>query len=191
MNKGTKYPATVLSRSEIEALLKACGKSRTGRRDRAILTLCWRVGLRISECLSLRLSDIDYDRQTVHIGRGKGAKSRTCGMDSLALSAVQAWLAVRPEGKGLLFTLVSDASKPVNSEHVRNKLKRLAVRAGVERRVHPHGLRHAHAYELAEEGAPAHFIRDALGHSSLASTDVYLRQLGATASVDFVRSRTA
>lgn len=189
MTRGLKYPAEVLSRHEIEALLQACGRSRTGRRDRAIIALLWRCGLRISECLSLRASDIDFQRGTVRVRRGKGHKARTVGLDSLASTAVEAWLATRPEGSGPLFCLVSDSTRPVNSEHVRSKLKRLATRASIERRVHPHGLRHAYAYELAEEGAPAHYIRDLLGHASLASTDVYLRGLGASRAVDFARNR--
>ena len=75
------------------------------------------------------------------------------GLDSLASTAVEAWLATRPEGSGPLFCLVSDSTRPVNSEHVRSKLKRLATRASIERRVHPHGLRHAYAYELAIVGS--------------------------------------
>jgi integrase len=68
-------------------------------------------------------------------------------------------------------------------------LPRLARAAGVRKRVHAHGLRHLFATELEAEGAPLSMIRDLLGHSSLATTDTYLRRLGAGEAVDFARHR--
>lgn len=190
MKKGQRYPAEVLSRREVEALLGACGNSRTGRRDRAILAVLWRGGLRISEALSLERRDVDFERGTVRIRCGKGAKSRTVGLDGLAASAIGAWLAVRPAGGSRVFCALSDPLRPVNAEHVRNKLKRLAARAGLERRVHPHMLRHTFACELVEEGADVVIVRDLLGHSSLSVTDAYVRGLGASRAVEFARRRT-
>jgi integrase/recombinase XerD len=151
-------------------------RTLTDGSTRPRVTLLWRCGLRISECLALRLSDIDFERGTLRVRRGKAAKPRTVGLDALASTAIEAWLAKRPAGSGPLFTLVSDASRPVHSEHVRNKLKRLARRAGIDRRVHPHQLRHCYAVELIQEGADPMMVRDLLGHASLASTDAYLRE---------------
>jgi integrase len=68
-------------------------------------------------------------------------------------------------------------------------LPRLAREAGVGKRVHAHGLRHAFATELQAEGAPLSLIRDLLGQSSLATTDTCLRRLGAGEAVDFARAR--
>ena len=67
---------------------------------------------------------------------------------------------------------------------------RLAARAGIEKRVHAHGLRHAFAIGLEREGATVSVIRDLLGHSSAAVTDRYLRRLGASEAVDFARARS-
>jgi site-specific recombinase XerD len=72
---------------------------------------------------------------------------------------------------------------------LRNLLRRLAARAGVDGRVYPHGMRHLFAVSLAEEGADLMLIRDALGHASAATTDLYLRGLGAGRAVEYVRSR--
>ena len=66
---------------------------------------------------------------------------------------------------------------------------RLARKAGVERRVHAHGLRHAFAVDLVRSGAPLYVVRDALGHSSVATTQVYLSRVGADETVEAMRSR--
>jgi site-specific recombinase XerC len=120
MKKGVKYPVEILERREVEALLAGCGTSPTGRRDRAVLTLLWRSGLRISEALALRPADVNLSAGTVRVLHGKGGKARTVALDALARSAVEAWLAVRPAGRGPLFCPVSKPGQPLKSNHVRN-----------------------------------------------------------------------
>ncbi len=78
----------------------------------------------------------------------------------------------------------------MKSNHVRNRLRRLAARAGVEKRIHPHGLRHTYAVELDEEGFPLRDIRDLLGHANVSTTDTYLRGLGASSAVERTKTRT-
>ena len=80
--------------------------------------------------------------------------------------------------------------KAVNSAYVRNLMKRLAAKVGIEKRVHPHGLRHTHAYELANEGTPLHVFQQQLGHSSLATTDRYIRHLNPQQVVEAMKGRT-
>ncbi len=78
---------------------------------------------------------------------------------------------------------------PLDETYVRQLLHRLARRGGIDKRVHAHGLRHTHAAELAEEGYPMNFIQDQLGHSSLATTDRYLRHIAPAARVEALRQR--
>src|SRR5207245_10869823 len=78
---------------------------------------------------------------------------------------------------------------PLASSYSRHRLPRLAKRAGIGKRVHAHGLRHAYAVELEREGATISTIRDLLGHSSASVTDRYLRRLGAGEAVAFSRDR--
>ena len=189
MKKGVKYPVEILERKEIEALLAGCGTSPTGRRDRAALTLLWRSGLRISEALALRQADVNLAAGTVRVLRGKNDKARTVALDALARSALEAWLAVRPPGRGPLFCPVAKPGQSLKSNHIRNRLRRLALQAGVERRVHPHGLRHTYAVELDAEGFPLREIRDLLGHANASTTDAYLRGLGASSGVERARNR--
>ncbi len=85
--------------------------------------------------------------------------------------------------------LLHAGRRRLNTSYVRRLLPRLARRAGIDRRVHAHGLRHTHAAELAREGTPINIIRDDLGHTSLAVTDRYLRDVAPQAVIDTLRAR--
>ena len=184
--------ADPLSRSDVEALLRACSRrAPTGVRNRALIALLWRGGLRISEALDLHLKDIDPETGTVVVQRGKGGKRRVVGVDEGTLALVARWIEVRksldlPRNAPLICTLRGGR---IDSSYARHLLPRLARRAGIDRRVHPHALRHLCAVEMEREGAPVSTIRDALGHSSVAVTDRYLRRIGAGAAVEFGRTR--
>jgi len=78
---------------------------------------------------------------------------------------------------------------PVHPTYVRVLLRRLAEKAGIEKRVHPHGLRHTHAAELAAEGAPMNVVQKQLGHASLAVTSRYLDHVAPQALIDRLRER--
>jgi len=192
-NKGRKLPAEPLTQDEVKALLKACSnRAPTGIRNRALIVLLYRGGLRVKEALSLMPKDCDTQRGTVRILHGKGDKSRLIGLDPEAAAVLQHWLdrrtALGITGRRALFC--SLRGKPLLSVYVRNLMKRLAGKVGIEKRVHPHGLRHTHAYELANEGTPLHVIQQQLGHSSLATTDRYIRHLNPQQVVEAMRRRT-
>ena len=124
------------------------------------------------------------------VQRGKGGKRRVVGVDSGTVALVGRWLDMRGRrgvaGATLFCTL---AGRPMDQSYVRHLLPRLARKAGVERRVHAHGLRHAFAVDLVRAGAPLYVVRDALGHSSVATTQVYLSRVGAHEAVDAMRNR--
>jgi integrase/recombinase XerD len=148
--------------------------------------LLWRCGLRLSEALALEPRDVDVKRGKIHVRHGKGDRARYVGLDGRTAAEIESWLQRRPEARTLVCTT---RGTPVQPAYVRNLLRRLARKSGVEGRVYPHGLRHSFAVELATEGADIMVIRDALGHRSAATTDTYLRELGAGRAVDFVRAR--
>ena len=75
----------------------------------------------------------------------------------------------------------------INDAYIRNLLPRLAKKAGIEKRVHAHGLRHSHAFELANEGVPIHIIQKQLGHSNLSVTNRYIDHLNPTEVADAMR----
>lgn len=178
-NKDQHYRVRVLSRAEADALIGACSpRSRTGIRNRALIAVLYRAGLRISEALDLEPADIDPERGTIRVLEGKGHKPRTVGVDTGTIAALQRWTDARRQAghrRGPLFC-TRDGTR-MSAQYARAMLHRMAAKAGIDKRVHPHGLRHTHAAELVDEGVPMPVIRDQLGHSSLAVTDRYLRDV--------------
>lgn len=156
-----------------------------------MIASAWRGGLRIGEVLALRPKDVDLASGTLIVQHGKGDKRRVVGLDSGTAALLQRWLEVRRKrginGRAPVFCTLS--GDEIDQSYVRHLLPRLAARAGIEKRVHAHGLRHAFAVELEREGATVSTIRDLLGHSSLAVTDRYLRRIGAGEAVEFARQR--
>jgi integrase/recombinase XerC len=187
-----RLDADLLTSQEINLLIRACSpRAATGIRNRAIIALAWRSGLRLGEILALHLKDLDLTAGTVIVQHGKGDKRRVVGLDAGTSAIVDDWLRLRVKRKinkaaPIFCTL---AGTPLDQSYIRHLLPRLAGRARLNKRVHAHGLRHAFAIELEREGATLTTIRDLLGHSSAAVTDRYLRRIGASDAVDFVRER--
>ena len=143
-NKGRTLPAEPLTPHEALALLSACSsKAPTGLRNRALLTLLWRGGLRVAESLALLPKDVDPEAGTVRVLRGKGSKARTVGLDPTAMAVVQRWVDRRRELgiKGRAPLLCTLKGKPLHSSYCRALLPRLARKAEILKRAHPHGLR--------------------------------------------------
>lgn len=190
---GSRLDADLLTNEEIELLMRQCSRrAPTGVRNRALIAVCWRCGLRIGEALALAVKDLDPGSGTLVVQRGKGGKRRVVGVDAGTIALVGRWLELRrelglPAGGAPLFC--SLAGKPLDLSYVRHLLPRLARKAGIERRVHAHGLRHAFAVDLVRAGVPLYVVRDALGHSSVATTQVYLSRVGAHEAVDAMRHR--
>jgi len=175
-----RRPPEVLTELEVVALIRACSsQAPTGVRNRALIAVLWRSGLRISEALALELRDVDLQAGSLRVRHGKGDKSRTVGVDEQASALLARWLDRRrrlsPGARAPIFCTL--AGGRMDASYIRHLLLRLAAKAGLDRRVHAHGLRHTYASELARERTPINVIRDALGHTSLAVTDRYLRDV--------------
>jgi site-specific recombinase XerD len=177
-NKGRKLPPELLTADDVRALLGACSPTApTGIRNRALVAVLYRAGLRLDEALALLPGDVDAAGGVVWVG-GSG-HGRMAGIDAAGLAIVAGWVEVRTAlGLGAdvpLFCTLTGG--PLHPAYVRQLLPRLAAKAGIAKRVHAQGLRHTHAAELAAEGLPAELIQAQLGHGSLASTDRYLRRI--------------
>lgn len=191
-NKGRRLPPEVLTEAEVSALLRACSnRAPTGVRNRALIVLMYRGGLRVGEALALRPKDLDRAAGTIRVLHGKGDKARTVGLDPQAFAVLERWLDRRAargiNGHAPIFCTL--AGQPVSSSYVRVLLPRLAKKAGIVKRVHPHGLRHTHAAELAREGVPARLIQEQLGHGSLQTTDAYLRKIAPQDLINAMQKR--
>ena len=195
-------PIEPLSEQEIADLIRAARpESLTGARARALISLLAYGGLRISEALAVRPQDVDLEAGTIAILRGKGGKQRVVALLPEGVPHVERWMRKRkklaPAGSPLLCTVKQGANvsaklamqpgRPLCRNYAQHLLRRLAERAGIERRVHPHGLRHSHAALLALRGKLPTDIRDQLGHSSLGTTSTYLEAFAPAARVARIR----
>mgnify|MGYP001268882121 CR=1 FL=1 len=172
-----RYPVEVLLPEEVQALMDVCGRrAPTGIRNRALICLLYRTGLRLAESLRLEHKDISIDTRTLVVLRGKGGKRRVVGVDDAVIEELRRWFGVKRKRRLGLTTPVfcTLAGGPVAHAYVRSLLPRLAVRAGIQKRVHAHALRHTFSSELAHEGTPINVIQQALGHSSIQTTSRYL-----------------
>jgi len=183
--------------SDVEAILEAAGAAGTtlALRDRALLELLYGTGARISEAVGLDVDDLDAVDGTVLL-RGKGGKERLVPVGSYAREAVDAYLVRgRPDLVAASTAATTGGALFLNARGGRLSrqsawavLVKAAERAGVNRDVSPHTLRHSFATHLLDGGADVRVVQELLGHASVTTTQVYtlvtvenLRQVFATA----------
>jgi integrase/recombinase XerD len=195
-SKGKKLYADVFTRAEIMSLLDQCNCGRTGLRDRALIVTLWRTGLRISEAVNLRRSDVNLEDRTIRVHGTKDEKAdRTVGMDQMAWAHLRDWLDVRkemdPPGPWV-FCCISkhEVGNQLQPAQFRQKLKLLARKAGIDKRIHPHGFRHTLAAELARERVDLRIIQQTLGHKYSASTHRYIDHLHPGEAIDYLANRS-
>lgn len=174
---GRELPKTLTS-DEVAALMERCNLAApTGLRDRAMLELMHRAGLRVSEVCGLHLRDVDWRQGTVHIRPevGKGGKEAVQPLDRQTLDLLERWKAVRrayAAGRPHLFTTLKGG--PVSRHRVWEMTARRARRAGIDRPVWPHMLRHTYATELLRDGFNVVEVQRLMRHSDIRTTTVYL-----------------
>jgi site-specific recombinase XerD len=168
---GPKMPdrlPSVLSRDEVRDFLR-CVESL---KHRVILTSCYAAGLRISEAVHLKTSDIDSRRMVIRVAQGKGHKDRYVMLSPKLLDTLRDyWRIVRPNE--WLFPGYLD--QPITRHAVGVACREAQRRSGLSKLVTPHSLRHAFAVHLLEAGTDVRTIQLLLGHRGLATTAKYLR----------------
>jgi site-specific recombinase XerD len=166
--KGEKKLPVVLSHGETERLLKAAGNMR----DLSMILLGYSAGLRVSEIANLQVRDIDSDRMTIDVRRGKGRKDRTVPLSPVLLAvARQHWLETRAEK--FLFP-GANRQRPITVSIIQRMVRSTAKAAGIKKQVTPHSLRHTFATHHLEGGTDLRTLQLLLGHTSLTSTFIYL-----------------
>jgi site-specific recombinase XerD len=154
-NKGQRYPADPPSVDEIVAVMRQAHQARYGHRLNGLIVVLWRAGLRINEALALIETDLDQRRGSILVRHGKNDRRREVGMDAWAWFALQPWLAARSKlPPGPLFCMIVGPTRghAWSASAARLELHRVAIGAGVRRRMAPHQLRHAHAVEGGSGG---------------------------------------
>ena len=184
----------VLTEQELATLVRQTNpRAPTGARNRALLLTMGRCGLRVAEALALQVKDVEGD--ALHVWRGKGARDRTVPLDPQTAAAIEAWrshrkklgirahtlfctITDRAEGEVVLkhagsVSVATTPGQTISATYVHTLVKRLAKKAGIERNVHCHTLRHTAAVSFIRNGGDAFSLQRLLGHSTLAMTRHY------------------
>jgi integrase/recombinase XerD len=159
----------VLSPEEVRQFL-ACVP---GLKHRTILTVCYAAGLRLSEAIRLKVTDIDSKRMVIRVEQGKGQKDRYVMLSPRLLDILRAWWRVA-KPRGWLFPGYG-VNRPITREAVEDACQQAQRGCGIPKPITPHSLRHAFAVHLLESGTDVRTIQLLLGHRSLATTARYLR----------------
>lgn len=167
----------VLSVEEIDRLISVIDLSKPeGERNRAIFEVLYGCGLRITELLNLKLSDIYFEEEFIRI-MGKGNKQRLVPISDVALDRIKNYLIdrsqldVKPEYSDILF--LSVRGKQLTRMRVFKIIKECAELAGIKKHISPHTFRHSFATHLLERGANLRVIQQLLGHERITTTEIY------------------
>lgn len=169
---------------EVDALMKAPADDLWGRRDRALLEMCYAGGLRVAELVSINMMSINKNGCFVSVV-GKGSKQRIVPIGQVALESVDRYLAsLRAEAADEKLSFVpnfaADAPLFLNRRggrlsvrSVQNIVKKYVEQAAIKKKISPHALRHSFATHLLENGADLRSVQELLGHSSISTTQIY------------------
>jgi integrase/recombinase XerC len=161
----------VLDVDEAVQLVELPTDAPLGLRDRAMLELFYSSGLRLSELCALRWRDLDLAEGLVTV-LGKGGKQRTVPVGSHARAALEAWRA-ESAGRTEHPVFPGRGGAPIGARAVQIRLRRLAQRQGLFKRVHPHLLRHSFASHVLESSGDLRGVQELLGHADIATTQIY------------------
>ncbi len=174
--RGRRLPE-VLTRGEVQALLQSpSGSDPAALRDRALLEVMYACGLRASEVVGLDVMDVDLDEGLLR-ARGKGSKERVVPVGSVAVAAIQAYVArgrpalVRLQAERALF--VNFRGQALTRQGLYKIVRRHATAVGLADRMSPHTLRHTFATHLLSGGCDLRSVQEMLGHADVATTQLY------------------
>jgi len=165
-----------LTGREVDRLLAAAKGNRHEVRDRCLVLLAFRHGLRVSETCRLKLDQVDTESRVLHVSRLKRGLSTTHPLRADELRAIGSWLKVRAGMKApanIKAFFVSGQRKPLHRSTVNLLLEKYSAAACLPLRAHPHMLRHGCGFALADQGADTRLIQDYLGHRNIQHTVKY------------------
>lgn len=180
VERGEKKLPQILSGKEVELLLaQPVSSDAKGYRDKAMLEMMYATGMRVSELIELNVSDVNIELGIVKCGGAK--KSRAIPLYPAALSAVSAYI---QEIRSLLITDPAENALFVNISGTRMSrqgfwkiLKYYQLKAGIEKEITPHTLRHSFAVHLLENGADLGSLQEIMGHCDISSTQLYTHMI--------------
>lgn len=175
---GRKLPDT-LSTDEIDQLITAIDRSTPeGERNRAIIETLYGCGLRVSELISLQISDLFFEEGFIKV-TGKGDKQRFIPIGDYTIKAIDLYRTeirvhqkVNPKHSDTLF--LNRRGNGLTRAMIFHIVKQLAIKAGIKKTISPHTFRHSFATHLIENGADLRSIQMMLGHESITTTEIYM-----------------
>jgi integrase len=159
-----------LTRNEVEALMAAARQNRYGHRDATMILIAFRHGLRASESVDLRWDQIDFTRAVLHVRRTKGG---TPSVHPLSGSEMRALRRLQREDDTSPFVFVSERGAPFTTAGFARMMERAARVSSIGLKVHPHMLRHACGFALANSGHDTRAVQAYLGHRNIQHTVRY------------------
>lgn len=162
-------PREHLTEREVERLIKAAKDNRHGQRDAAMILVCFRHGLRASELVALQWSDVEFETGELHVRRAKGGQVGTHPLKGDELRALRL---LRRDAQSP-FIFVSERGAPFSVSGLQKLVERAGIAAKLPFKVHPHMLRHACGFVLANKGTDTRTLQAYLGHRSIQSTVRY------------------
>ena len=176
--KREKKMPLALSQEEVTRLLDQPDVEKSlGLRDRALLELLYATGMRVSEIINLTLGDIHPDLALIRV-LGKGSKERLIPVTDYALSWIDKYLPVRSKlllkaGKDSDYFFLNSRGGQLTRQAVWQMIKKYCQKAGIDKDVTPHTLRHTFATQLLENGADLRVVQEILGHTDISTTQIY------------------
>lgn len=165
--KREKRLPTVLTKEEIKNLLDAFDTQKS----KLMVSLMYACGMRVSELINLKIRDFDFNEKTGHIRQAKGKKDRIFNIPTFLLKDLKEQV-VQQKNKQQEFLFTGPKGK-LSSRNLQKIVSNSAKRAGIKKDVHCHTLRHSFATHLLENGTDIRHIQVLLGHSSIATTEIY------------------
>jgi type 1 fimbriae regulatory protein FimB/type 1 fimbriae regulatory protein FimE len=159
-----------LTEREVERLIEAAKSNRHGHRDATMILLAYRHGLRASELCDLRWDQVSFSGAVLHVRRRKAGTPSTHPLGGIELRALRR---LKRENKASEFVFTSERGDPFSTEGFARLLQRAGKVAGLTIKVHPHMLRHACGFKLANDGQDTRSLQAYLGHKNIQHTVRY------------------
>ena len=174
---GTKIPIA-LSVEEVDRIINSIDLSKDhGERNRAIIECLYSCGLRVSELVSLKISNIEYDDNIIKV-IGKGNKQRIIPLSKTLKKYLQNYIQYirskqKPNKENIDIVFLNRRNKQMSRVMIFNIIKQQTNLAGIKKNVSPHTLRHSFATHLVEGGADLRVVQEMLGHANITTTEIY------------------
>lgn len=165
----------ILSVEEIQSMFNVC----ENKKHKLMLALLYSCSLRVSELINLKWKDVDRSRMVIYILNAKGGKDRQVGLNQSLISLMEDYY---KEYKTQSFIFSGQFGEKYSDRSVGQVVKQLAKKAGIDKRVYTHLIRHCSASHLLDVGTDIHMIQRWLGHSSVKTTSIYLHTSHTTIS---------